>query len=118
MSPSRFLYSLGALHHASSTLRRFSHPSNCFLPAHADDGSRHATFTRDKKAVLEKAFWVCDYVGTNGMVGGDHAVVCIAITDELKRTKFDGDFDRLVAWWRLNKVAEHQELDRVKVAAN
>ncbi len=89
-----------------------------FLPAHADDGSRHATFTRNKTPALEKAFWVCDYAGTHGMVGADQVVACIAITDELKRTKFDGDFDRLVAWWRLNKVAQHQELDRVKVAAN
>ena len=52
------------------------------------------------------------------MAGGDQAVACIAITDELKRTKFDGDFDRLVAWWNVNKVARHQELDRVKVAGN
>ena len=88
-----------------------------FLPAHADDGSRHATFTH-KTAEIEKAFWVCDYAGTHGMVGGDQAVACVAITDELKRAKFDGDFDRLVAWWRLNKVARHQELYRVKIAAN
>ncbi len=89
-----------------------------FQSAHADEGSRHATSSRGETAHLEKAFWICDYAGTNGMAGGDQAVACIAITDELKRTKFDGDFDRLVAWWRLNKVAQHQELDRVKVAAN
>jgi hypothetical protein len=63
-----------------------------FLPAHADDRSLHATT--------------------------DQAAACIAITDELKRMKFDGDFDRLVGWWKLNKVAQHQELDRVKIAAN
>jgi hypothetical protein len=89
-----------------------------FLPAHADDRSLHAKFTRDKTAYLEKAFWVCDYAGTNGMVGADQAAACIAITDGLKRMKFDGDFDRLVARWKLNKVAQHQELDRVKIAAN
>jgi hypothetical protein len=32
------------------------------------------------------------------MVGSDQAAACIAITGELKRTKFDGDFDQLVAW--------------------
>lgn len=89
-----------------------------FQSAHADDGPRHAAFLRGDSSHLEKAFWVCDYAGTHGMAGGDQAVACIAITDELKRTKFDGDFDRLVAWWRVNKVARHQELDRVKVAAN
>lgn len=88
------------------------------VPAHADDGSRQAKFTPDKIADLEKAFWVCDYAGTNGMVGADEAAACIAITDQVKRTKFDGDFDRLVAWWRLNKVAQHQDLDRINIAAN
>jgi len=88
-----------------------------FLPAHANDGSRQVTYTRDGTSELEKAFWVCDHAGTNGTAGGDQAVMCIAITDELKRTKFDGDFDRLVAWWRLHKVARHQELDRDKVAS-
>jgi hypothetical protein len=87
-----------------------------FLPAHAD-GSLPAAFNSQQTIDLEKAFWVCDYAGTNGVVGPDQAAACIAITDELKRTKFDGDFDRLVAWWRLNKVAQHEALDRVKVSA-
>jgi hypothetical protein len=87
-----------------------------FLPAHTDSGSRHALFNSDKTIDLEKAFWVCDYAGTN-VVGPDQAAACIAITDELKQTKFDGDFERLVAWWRLNKMAQHEALDRVKVSA-
>ena len=87
------------------------------LPAHADDGSRHATFARDKTGDLEKTFWVCDYAGTNGMVDTDQVVVCIAITAELKRMKFEGDFGRLLAWWNLNKVAHHHELDRASIAA-
>ena len=89
-----------------------------FQSAHADDRLRSATLSRGDTSHLEKAFWICDYAGTHGMAGGDQAVACVAITDELKRTKFDGDFDRLVAWWSVNKVARHQELDRVKVAAN
>jgi len=95
----------------------FATQAIAFLPAHAHDESRHVAGTGDMTAELEKAFWVCDYAGTNGTAGGDQAVMCIAITDELKRTKFDGDFDRLVAWWKVNKVARHQELDRVKVAS-
>lgn len=89
-----------------------------FLPAHADNGQRHAAFNTDTTVDLEKAFWVCDYAGTNSVVDPDQAAACIAITDELKRTKFDGDFDRLVSWWRLNKVAQHQAVHRVRTAAN
>ena len=84
-----------------------------FTSAHANDGSHHAMFNDDRTAGLEKAFWVCDYAGTNGMIRVAEAAACIAVTDDLKRTKFDGDFDQLVAWWKLNKVAQHQELERI-----
>jgi hypothetical protein len=87
-----------------------------FAPAHADNGSRQAAFNGGNAIDLEKAFWVCDYAGTNGVVGPDQAAACIAITDELKRAKFEGDFDRLVEWWRLNKVTQHQALDRIRTA--
>ena len=89
-----------------------------FVPAHADNGTRYAAFNSDQSFDLEKAFWVCDYAGTNGAVGPDQAAACIAITDELKRAKFDGDFDRLVAWWRNNKVSQHRALERVAASAN
>lgn len=94
----------------------FATQAIAFLPAHADDRSRQATDTRDKTSELEKAFWVCDYAGTNGTASGDQAMMCVAITDELKRTRFDGDFEALVAWWRLNKAARHHELERVRIA--
>lgn len=87
-----------------------------FQPAQAGDASLNLA-TIKKAAELETAFWACDYAGTNGMVGADQAAACIAITDELKRSKFDGDFDRLVAWWRQNKIAQHQALERVSNAA-
>ena len=60
---------------------------------------------------LERAFWQCDYAGTNGGVDSGTAIACSTVTEELKNGKFNGDFDALVAWWRQNKPAEHRALE-------
>jgi len=61
---------------------------------------------------LEKTFWVCDHAATMGGVSATPASFCAVVTAELKKQKFDGDFEGLLTWWRLNKVAEYQKLDR------
>ena len=65
---------------------------------------------------LEKTFWMCDHAAAKGMIDVNQAAVCGAVTDELRREKFDGDFEKLLAWWRLNKVVEHQKLDEAHIA--
>ena len=67
-------------------------------------------------AELEKTFWICDHAATKAVVDVNQAVVCGAITDELRREKFDGDFEKLLIWWRLNRAAEHQKLDQAHIA--
>ena len=69
----------------------------------------HGTATQI--AALEKQFWVCDYIGSTRGIEGPHGVACGANYEELKQTKFGGDFEKLVAWWRLNKIAQHQALE-------
>ena len=64
-----------------------------------------------KIAELEKKFWICDYIGTTRGVEGLLAVTCGANFEGLKQTKFSGDFEKLVTWWRLNKIAQHQALE-------
>ncbi len=41
----------------------------------------------------------------------NQAATCSAITDELKEKMFRGDFDKLLDWWRQDKIAPHQNLD-------
>ena len=41
----------------------------------------------------------------------EQASTCVANYEELKQTKFGGDFEKLLAWWRLNKIAQHQALE-------
>jgi hypothetical protein len=62
-------------------------------------------------AALEKAFWTCDHAGTVHGVHATPIAFCAAVTDELKNSKFGGDFLQLVEWWRLNKIEEHDKLD-------
>ena len=57
---------------------------------------------------LENAFWVCDYLATTR--GGSDIPTCTAVYEAVKQIKFGGDFDKLVAWWRQNKVAQHQNI--------
>jgi len=64
-----------------------------------------------KIADLEREFWICDYLGTTRGIEGPHAVTCGANFEALKQTKFGSDFEKLVTWWRLNKVAQHKALE-------
>ena len=69
-----------------------------------------------KIAELEKGFWICDYIGTTRGVEGPHGVACGANFEELKQAKFEGDFDALVQWWRVNKAAQHKALESIDSA--
>ena len=60
---------------------------------------------------LEKSFWFCDHAATKHGLHPSMAIACSMITDELKAAKFNGDFSAMLAWWRLNKTAQHQALD-------
>lgn len=64
----------------------------------------------DSPADLERAFWVCDYAGTHLGVDPATGAACVAITEALKQSKFDGDYDALLAWWRMHKPAQHRAL--------
>ena len=57
---------------------------------------------------LEHAFWVCDYLATTR--GTSDVAACTAIYEVVKERKFAGDFEKLVAWWRQNKVAQHRSI--------
>jgi hypothetical protein len=76
--------------------------------------ARHApevTAAHGSIAELERAFWICDYMGTNYVVDPDSAARCVVVTDALKMSKFNGDFDALVAWWKVHKPAEHTAIE-------
>lgn len=64
----------------------------------------------EKLADLEEAFWACDYVATTRGVASADVVTCGAIYYVLKDRKFNGDLDKLLSWWRQNKVAQHEKL--------
>lgn len=64
----------------------------------------------ERLADLEEAFWSCDYVATTRGVASADVVTCGAIYYVLKERKFDGDLDKLVSWWRQNKIAQHEKL--------
>ena len=81
--------------------------STLFLALAAGGGCAVAPEPRGEHAELEDIFWHCDYVATTQGMDATPVRECAAATRELRRLKFDGSFNRLLAWWRENKPAEH-----------
>lgn len=67
----------------------------------------------DASSSLERAFWACDHAATRHPLDSGDAMACSVVSENLKRTRFGGDFDAMLAWWRKNRVAEHRALDAV-----
>jgi hypothetical protein len=63
---------------------------------------------------LEHAFWACDHMASAKGVSATPASFCAVVTAELKKQKFGGDYEGLLDWWRLNKVAEYEKLERAE----
>lgn len=59
---------------------------------------------------LERLFWMCDYAATAGTLQDNEIEMCGVVTEQLRLSKFEGDFEKLLTWWRLNKETEHQAL--------
>ncbi|HEY2816768.1 MAG TPA: hypothetical protein VGK44_06500 [Casimicrobiaceae bacterium] len=90
------------------------------LSAHATCGYAHEPAAPTKVGAsqniphaptnIEKAFWACDYAAATRWVGPDEGAMCGTILEELKKSKFGGDFQAMLEWWQTNKTAEHQAL--------
>ena len=53
---------------------------------------------------LKLAYLGCDRAANEGTLDVPSFQRCVFVGDELLRRGFDGDFDRLIAWWRAEKV--------------
>ena len=52
---------------------------------------------------LKRGYLDCDRTATQQLMAPASAVVCSHVGEALKKRVFDGDFDRLLAWWRTEK---------------
>jgi hypothetical protein len=59
--------------------------------------SEQSIDARQLAEALEKDFWACDYVATTRGVGLDEGATCGAIFEDLKRSKFGGDFRAMLS---------------------
>ncbi|MCM2251258.1 MAG: hypothetical protein NDJ19_02745 [Ramlibacter sp.] len=58
---------------------------------------------------LKSAFLVCDGAATRGQLDSVTVQQCSTIYEQLKAQVFDGDFERLLAWWRLRPAADARD---------
>ena len=58
-------------------------------------------------AQLERLFWDCDAYSMQHVLSSGEAALCSMAHEEFGRRRFDGDFGRLLDWWRARKADEH-----------
>jgi hypothetical protein len=63
-------------------------------------------------ARAEVAFWDCDFQGSKMLLGAGEAALCSETYEQIKKNKFNGDFTKLMAWWKANKVQEHAKREK------
>ena len=82
----------------------------CAGAPHGPADSPAPAATLSPHARLEQIFWHCDYVATTQGMDATPVRECAAATRELRRVKFEGNFQRMLSWWRENKPAEHRRI--------
>jgi hypothetical protein len=63
-----------------------------------------------RSASLERQFWYCDYVGTTRGVDAAPMAKCSAVTEQFMNSRFGSDYSKFLAWWKQNKLFEHNRL--------
>ncbi len=62
-----------------------------------------ARFERLSDAQLKAYFLRCSRDATRRMLGLNEGALCSAAQDALKKSSFAGNFDALLAWWRVHR---------------
>ncbi len=52
-------------------------------------------------------FWDCEAQATQEVVSPGDGAMCSSVSDMLKLRLFNGDFERMLGWWRAHKAAEY-----------
>jgi hypothetical protein len=56
-------------------------------------------------ATLQRIYLACDRVASQRPLSFGEAAECSSVSEQLLRHGFGNDFDRLLAWWRVAKLA-------------
>ena len=80
------------------------------VDAHDFINPKQLTDATSGTSELERLFWMCDYAATAGTLQANEVEMCSAVTNQMRLAMFAGDSEKLFAWWRLSKDAEHKIL--------
>jgi hypothetical protein len=74
-------------------------------PVHAQSARSDATaFPKNlATAELKRVFLVCDLASSRARLALHDAAQCSMVYEELKQRAFDGDYEKLLAWWRAQR---------------
>jgi len=93
------------------TLTRAAGATACWLllctavPAQTVGADRIA---RLDVAQLKTAYLACDEQASERLLDMGSAALCSQVGEALKQRAFDGDFNRLIEWWRAAKAERRQ----------
>jgi hypothetical protein len=57
-------------------------------------------------AELERRYLVCDQIASTQSLSPIDGAECSEVSERLLQQRFDGDFDRLLHWWRVARQAQ------------
>lgn len=60
----------------------------------------------DSVRPLQEAYLACDRLAVRQRLAPTEAVACSVVGERLLREGFDGDWERLLAWWRQARAAD------------
>lgn len=69
----------------------------------SDSQALLARFENVTEADLKTQYLLCSRVSSQRLLTMGEAVVCSMVGEVLKVRSFGGDFDALIAWWRLHR---------------
>ena len=83
------------------------------VPAFDAQGQTVPLLASERPVPLLKAeYLACDRAATRSALPPGAAAYCSSVSEELLERGFDGDFERLIAWWRSEKQAARSQARR------
>jgi len=68
-------------------------------------GHDSAAVAQAPVAALKREYLRCDRVASQQRLATEAALYCSAVSEELLKREFEGDLERLLAWWREARLA-------------
>jgi hypothetical protein len=85
---------------------------SAFAPAQPSEEQAAAPSRLPSVATLKSEYVQCEQVSSQRKLSMHGAAYCSAVAEQLLKRGFDGDLDRLLAWWRAERATPTASVTR------